>query len=127
MYEKLIHWFIFSVLIATIPIGFNFIIRITTGTPVTLISLWGRGELLIIAVGIGGRGIGELLRSDTHRRTLRLLLGGISLILLIIASLWFGLISAEIPVQENVVSVGSILIYFFVVISGGLYIILMED
>jgi len=126
MREKLTHWLIFSVLLALIPIAFNFTIRITTGSPVTIVSLVGKGELLIIAVTISARGLGELLMSDTERRMTKLILGGMNIILLILGSLWFGLISAEISVEKVVVSGGSILIFFFVVIISGCCIILPE-
>jgi hypothetical protein len=64
--------------------------------------------------------------SKTERRIIKLILGGSNIISLTLASLWFGLISAGIPVETDVVSGGSIFMLFFAVIISGYCITLTE-
>ena len=126
MREKIIHWLIFSVLLALTPIGINCIFTFTIGKIPTLATLFSRGELLLIAAILTGRAIGELIPGGGNRRIPKLIAGGSCVIVLILASAWFGLITAGISTNTDFVSWGSIVAFMIAVIVSGCSILITE-
>ncbi|MBI1927730.1 hypothetical protein HYR99_26270 [Candidatus Poribacteria bacterium] len=126
MREKIIHWLIFSVLLALTPIGINCIFTFTIGKIPTLATLFSKGELLLISAILTGRAIGELVTRDGTRRIAKLLTGGACVIILIFASAWFGLMSAGIPTNTDFVSWSSIVVFATAVLVSGWCILLTE-
>jgi len=111
MGEKIIHWLIFSVLLALTPIGLNCTFTFTIGKIPTLATLFSKGELLLISAILTGRAIGELIISGGNRRISKLILVGCCVIILIFASAWFGLMSAGISTNTDFVSWSSIVVF----------------
>ena len=126
MREKLIHWLIFSVLLALTPIGLNCLFTFTIGKVPTLATLFSKGELLLISAILTGRAIGELTISDASRRISKLIVVGCCVIILIFASAWFGLMSAGISTNTDFVSWGSIVVFATAVLVSGWCILLTE-
>jgi ABC-type glycerol-3-phosphate transport system permease component len=94
--DRLVRWFMFSVLIALIPILFNFIGVILDNQPISTARLFGKGELLLIAVAISGRGMGELIPSGMNRAIVKIIVIGSNLIIISLASYGFAYTSAKI-------------------------------
>ena len=126
MREKLIHWLIFSVLLALTPIGLNCLFTFTIGKVPTLASLFSKGELLLISAILTGRAIGELIISGGNRRISKLILVGCCVIILMFASAWFGLMSAGISTDTDFVSWSSIVVFVVAVCLSGGCILLTE-
>jgi hypothetical protein len=126
MREKIIHWLIFSVLLALTPIGINCIFTFTIGKVPTLATLFSKGELLLISAILTGRAIGEVITSDASRRISKLIVVGCCVIILMFASAWFGLMSAGIPTDTDFVSWSSIVMFVVAVCLSGGCILLTE-
>jgi len=130
MITKIVKWFIFSVIIALLPIIFNLLIVLSNGVAPSLEILTSRGELLLVAAGIAASAIGELIASGQNYMTPKLLAGGSCVIILSLASLYFAHISATIilgkTLDANVVSYTSMYLYIFAILSGASCIVLAE-
>ena len=141
--ERLVHWFIFSVLIALLPILFNTIGLLLDGEPITLGALFGKGELFLIAVAISGRGVGELVvnetrlekpgvtTSGTRRPNAERITIGMSVIIVAVASFGFAHILAkirsEVPLDLAAVAWLSIIIFLFALATSSFCIVLKEN
>jgi hypothetical protein len=131
--DRFAHWLVFSVFIALLPIFFNFIRFKINAESVTLNTLFGRGEILLIAVAISGRGLGELVPTGTSWLTAKRLVIGINLIIIATASFGFAHISfahvssSKVPINLAFASWFSIITFFFAVFGSGFCILLKED
>ncbi|WP_346533798.1 hypothetical protein [Micromonospora sp. DPT] len=118
---KLTRWALFGVTIALTPIMTSGLTGITRSAEISYDRLVGRGELLLIAAGVAAAGIGELFgREETRLRTSRLVLVGVSILLILLTSYWFADIAAATqakqPVDQHVVA--EISTYLFVITLG---------
>ena len=86
-------WFVFSVCIALMPIIFSFIVLSIQRNNVSLASLLGRGELLILASALCAAALGDLLMSKKAKPWARLICGGSTLLSLVMSSLLFAAIA----------------------------------
>jgi hypothetical protein len=128
LFIELIHWLIFSVIIAVLPLLFKLLSNLVNQESITIASLCSRGELLLVSVTITARAHGELLAGGTSLRFANLIVGGFCIILLILASFWFADISCRIDqnnsVDGRIVTVGSIIVFVCAVILGGSCLVL---
>jgi hypothetical protein len=109
------------------PISFNCLFTYTIGKVPTLASLFAKGELLLIAAIITARAMGELsVSSEKESRIPKLVARGGSVIILMITSAWFGLVSAGISTNTGFVSWGSIIVFVAAVCVSGWCILLTE-
>lgn len=96
MVEKLIKWLLFSAVISLVPICATYVILLSSNNSPSFISLICRGELQLISVALLANGIGEIVANDTINKIIKLLLTGVSTILLLIISIWYGSIVSSL-------------------------------
>lgn len=112
--EKVVHWLIFGVIMTLVPFMAVLLDDIDRGVPPTLVALFGRGELLIVAAIIAAGGIGELFGRDVseNRRIPKLVILGLCVLALVVTSLWFAdvtsLTISTHPPRPEVVTTGSV-------------------
>ena len=93
--EKLIRWFIFSVLSALVPLAIGYLgLRLDRQEP-SLERVTARGELLLISSTIASAAVGELIAGGRDRATEKLLAGGSCMLLVLLSSLFFAAIQAR--------------------------------
>ena len=128
---RFVKWIIFSVIIALLPLAFNFLSLQTKGGSPTLEQICSKGELLLICVGISAAALGELMGGGGGWTLARLLAGGGSLVILIFSALWFADISTciaeQIAYNTGFVARGSILVFMIGTLCSGLCIVLSQD
>lgn len=135
MANKLLKWLIFGVLVALLPILFNLLFAITVGGELTVGRLIGRGELLLIAVGLCSTALGDLVLAELPVRSrfwrgARLVLTGMCVVVIAASSFYFALVSdryaRQIDVSEEVVVLISSTLYAAAVISSVMSVLLSE-
>src|SRR5438552_14247126 len=84
--EKLVKWFFFGVIVATMPVWFAMIGRLFDGKPVVPVDLFGHGELLLFASTVSARGVGELIGGGERHRVKRVLCGSFALLVVLLAA-----------------------------------------
>ncbi|MFI7511848.1 hypothetical protein ACIBSS_34110 [Micromonospora aurantiaca] len=101
--QKVIKWAFFGVAVALTPLFANFLIAQSRATAISYDTLVGRGELLLVAAGMGAAGIGELFGTEVNRMpSIRMVLGGCNILLVSLASLWFADIASAHQAKEFV-------------------------
>lgn len=131
MMEKIIRWIIFGVAIALLPLIFQFICLIVTGTKASLVAITSQGELLLISVCMGAAAIGEIIICDTKKKNLKILSVGSCVILLTLSALLFAFISQSNPssstLDNHAISNISLYLYGCSLISSGCCIYLSGE
>jgi len=89
MVIRLTKWFIFSVVIGILPIIWTGLRLLTQGSALSLESLFGRGDLLLVASALSAAAIGELFLSTSDRSVFKLFSGGGCLIVIMVSCLWY--------------------------------------
>ena len=124
--EKILHWLFFGVLMALAPFLALMLDDVTNSTPMSLISLFGHGELLIVTSIIAAGGVGDLFGTEVSKelRVPRLIVLCSCLAVLIVTCLWFAAVSALLTTQHPVqhpgtVAWGSVWLFSFGVLAGG--------
>jgi hypothetical protein len=93
--EKLLRWFIFSVLIALVPLALSYLGLSLDRQEARLYLLTARGELLLISSTIASAAVGELIATGRDNALWKLLAGGACMLLLILSSLFFATIQTR--------------------------------
>lgn len=128
MINKLLKWLIFGVLVALLPILFNLLFALTVGAEVTAGRLIGRGELLLIAVGLCSTALGDLVLAELSVRSrfwrgVRLILTGTCVVVIAASSFYFALVSdryaRQIAVSDDAVVIISSALYLTAVVCSG--------
>jgi hypothetical protein len=98
--EKLLRWLLFSVLLSLSPLLARAISLSTDSADTNLLQLLSpRGELLLVSIVLCAAAAGELIGSKDHRRMAKITAGGISVLLLVFAALYFGHVYGADPAQ----------------------------
>jgi hypothetical protein len=130
MTERVVRWLIFSVIIALLPLAFNYLRIFIRGTIPSLILLLSHGELLLVSAAIAATAIGELVASGEERKIAKYVAGGGCVSILFLASALFAEISSAIysgaSISSELVSSSSTLMFGFTVISSISCIVLAE-
>lgn len=127
--QNLLHWLLFSVIIALVPFVIQWLMLLTRGNVPTTVELFSNGELLLVSSAIAASAIGSLVLSDSKYRLSRIVVGWCCVCVLILASAWFAIISIESNTgsfDPDFAANGSILMFIFTVISSAGCIILAE-
>lgn len=124
MTEKLIRWFIFSVVIALTPILFNIIsILFSEEINFSFFLLVSKGESFLISAVIAAAAIGDLIATGKKWVIGKILSGGSCVILLLLSSYLFSHISSLAPIELHAqignVNFTSIFIFSCTVFSSG--------
>jgi hypothetical protein len=125
-------WLFFGVGLALIPIALNGVGALTRQERgFTFEDLFARGELLLLAAAVVGAALAELFDQARPRfRTLRLVTGGSSFLLICGASVWFADIAAggrdNTRLDGHFIAVGSLWIFGLALIAGISCLVLAE-
>jgi hypothetical protein len=124
--DALGRWLLFVVVIALVPILFNFLGGVTAANGhLSFTSLFGHGEVLIVTCAVLGAGINELfardIRADLKRR--RTWIGCWSGLVLLVCAAWFAVIQADVRDQTGLnyhrIAVWSVCAFVVAAISSG--------
>lgn len=127
--EKLLYWFLFSVIIGLSPFAIQSIMELTRGNRPTTIFLFSDGELLLIAAAITAGAVGNLFISGNKYKVAKTIAGWFCVCVIILSSAWFAIVSIEAnsaSFDAAFTSVGSVIMFFFAVISSAASVILAE-
>ena len=98
VFEKVVRWLVFTVLLALVPIAFS-IFRLSTrdgSIPLadSVGSVLSGGELLLIAAILCGGAAGELFGAGPRFRVLKVLSSGAAILLLLFSAMYFADVTA---------------------------------
>lgn len=123
MGEKLATWFVFSVLMALVPVAAGAAKQMTSDAPLSLGVLVAQGQLLLITAGLCATSLGDLIGSGTSAKIAKILAGGFTLLVLTFAALYFADIAASLAKGEKlnveVIKNTSLACYLSAFIAGG--------
>jgi hypothetical protein len=108
MLEKLVTWFVFSVVLALVPLFAAAAFQSSRAQPFDLRALVAQGELLLVAAGICAAATAELFGSSARLRALKLLVGGATIALLLFAAIYFASI---VTARESKVALDVAVVY----------------
>lgn len=125
--KKMLKWLLFSVLIALLPIMFNWIILVSRSSPSSLQDVIKQGELLLVIAALTASGLGEIIASGSYMAIGKIFASGGCVIILIFASLYYSYVSTtNYVLDSSIVSLTSLWLYVFAVISSGSCVALAE-
>jgi len=123
MNANVLKWLFFGVLLALVPLGSGWILKLIVGSNSSLEALISQGELLLITAGLCAAGVGSLIGSGSNLARAKIVSAGSSIIILLLSALVFSFISnpGALSVQPDteVIMVASILIYICAFFSSG--------
>lgn len=125
MFDKLLSWVIFSVLLALIPIIFSAFPKKLRGYSVEFAQLIENGELLIVSAALCAGAVGELINSISKYSSYNIVVTGSTILLLFISAMAYAAIdSARYDIYRSqldsvLISRVSLLIFCLSVISSG--------
>jgi len=90
---KLIRWILFSICFALLPFLFNFISEISRGANVSMVSLFGDGQLLLVSTTLCAVAVGELFGIASTKSIITHLAGGATIILISVTSFYYANVS----------------------------------
>ena len=125
---KLARWFGFTVLISLAPLFAAYLGLSAYSRYRGIISLAEHGELLLIACVVGSSAVGELIPPKTKKRVgAKIIVGAITLSLVLVSSIYFGLLSLGTGgIDAEVVSSHSLRLLVFTIVMSGLCMALSE-
>jgi hypothetical protein len=91
--EKILRWLFFGVVVSLLPLGFAYFDLVMKDKPATWVAVLGNGELLVIIWALAAGAIGELFGSKDGQNALKIVSGGLTLIVLISAAHFFATIT----------------------------------
>jgi len=128
---QLIQWFLFSVLIVLLPIGIAITGAHTRNAHLDITGIISDGELLLGAAAITAAAAGEMVGSALTSKprngspvggSMRVLLLWVSIVLVVLATAWFGQISDAThsggTLNTNFVTEGSFVLLFVAMVTG---------
>jgi hypothetical protein len=117
--EKLVRWFMFSVLIALAPFAASyFSLQVDRREP-SLEMLLGRGELLLICATIAAAAIGELIPTGREMPVRKLVAGGSCMAVVVASSLYFAIIQARTDPDTVSVATMSVRLFLGMLLAAG--------
>ncbi|MBT8421249.1 MAG: hypothetical protein KJO08_10370 [Gammaproteobacteria bacterium] len=123
MVARLTRWFIFSIVMALLPIWFNLYQLLGSEPMALLIASCSHGEPLLITAAISGAALGVLSGSGKSILFAKLVAGGGCVIVLVLASLGFAYITStpgqDILLTPEAIAFGSLAMFTFGIVSSG--------
>jgi hypothetical protein len=109
--EKLVRWFIFSVMVALAPLVISYLgLRLDRQQP-RLYMLTMRGEVLLISTTIASAAVGEIIASGRDNALLKLMAGGSSVLLVLYSSLLFAAIQGRQAADPQAILTASLVLF----------------
>jgi hypothetical protein len=122
--EEAVRWLFFVIIMALVPFMATAIDDSDRHIAMSLASIFGRGDLLIVATLVSADAAGRLVSSDfpESRRIGRMILFGLCLLTIAITCLWFADISSLLPtsapVPARTAALNSITVFCFAAFEG---------
>jgi hypothetical protein len=125
--RNLLKWFIFSVLLAIIPLGSTYIHLLTNNKAPDVSDLLAHGELALISFVLAAEGVGDLIASGKEKRNRKILCGGGCILAAIGASLYFADVSLNTQANPKVVFQVSLWIFAIAIVNSGMCKALVDE
>jgi hypothetical protein len=124
MGEALTKWFIFTVLLALVPIIVGALRQMTLGSAMNLEAVVAQGQLLIVTAALCAKSSGELFGSLSKERAIaKYFAGGVTMFILLIVTAYFSEISLSYAKGEqldaSVIFKTSVACYIGALLAGG--------
>ncbi len=125
-------WLVFGVVLGLLPIGFNLMYVLTIPKiELSWAVLFGRGELLLLAVGLCGGALGDLVLMKPGWGTFKLVATGFCVIDVAAASAYFMIVSGRYALEAQPDSAATVIIsmvlYAVAVVSSGLCVLVKGE
>ena len=123
-------WFVFTVIVALIPISFNVVAVIFRQSQhPALLTVLAKGELLIVSVAVGSDEIGRYFASDTNE-IYEIIPACICFVLVISSAFLFPLFATLSPTDTSItaqdLSSTSTFMFFATILSSGVCVLMTE-
>ncbi|HEY0020637.1 MAG TPA: hypothetical protein VGC13_30340 [Longimicrobium sp.] len=115
--EKLVRWFMFSVLVSLVPLALTYFSHRLDRRVVHLEMLVARGELLLICTTLGAAALGELFPSGRDNVIPKLLAAGTSLLGVLVCSFYFAAIQSR--AAPNAIVNASVSLFAGMLVASG--------
>lgn len=124
MPRSLLRWFLFSVLLALLPLGFAALAKNLDGELVSVFKLVSGGELLLVSVGITGAAVGDLLGRKRDNGNWELAAGWCSVVLVALTAFYYSRVDS-VPTEHlhRLVS-GSLYIFVASIMAGAVCVLI---
>lgn len=110
MKQQLAKWFVFGLLIPLAPLAATLMVLESTKGAASLVAVMAQGQLVLIGVALAARGVGELLPGSTIAGTSILSAIGLSVVVILAGSVYYGALSVQaVTVVERVMRYSMIL------------------
>ena len=122
MASQTIRWFIFGVIIALAPLTCRMIISGFSGHYLTMIELCCGGELFLISSTMAATAVGRLVASGKTLGTLKYIIAGSTLFLLLISSFSYAFVTATVGSSRLIganISSTSFVVFIMAAIASG--------
>lgn len=122
--ERLVIWFIFSVIVTLTPFFLGFFQSVDHDQRFTFSLILGNGQLFLVSVAIAAAALGDLVAIEVSaiQRIMKTVAIGSCTLVVLISSLWYGDISAASQSQPapdpRTISAGSVIVYFWALASS---------
>lgn len=144
MKHRFIKWFTFGVAFALAPLLGDYLtnslhvttsssaaINTVTPTSLRLTDVILKGELLLVAAGIAGAAVGELIGSSKNWLSFKFIAGGCCIILLLLVSQLYATtannIRMEVSYNTEILVENSIWLFIFTLVAGAGCILIAEE
>jgi hypothetical protein len=134
IFERLVRWLIFSVVLAIVPLVFA-AFRLSSRAQLSLLAdsvseILARGDLLLVAAILAARASGEIIGSSSSYRLLKIVANGSAILILLFGALYFADVTAvqmagEV-INDAMVCTTSTYVFFSSVVCGASCIALAE-
>jgi hypothetical protein len=107
MARRVLKWLLFSVVIGAIPAAINGFLALVLSDPLDFSLLWnlsvlfGKGELLMLAVGLSANAVGDAVAKTGVSSTLRMSIIGVSFVMGLVAMAVFGIVKTLQATNED--------------------------
>jgi hypothetical protein len=117
--ERLLRWFLFSVLVSLIPLALTYVNLLFDGRQVHPEMLLARGELLLVSATLGAAALGELMPSGRDNAMGKLLASGASVLMIVLSSVCFASIQSRQSPDSGPILVVSLFLFAGMLLAAG--------
>ena len=129
MSARLVHWWIFGVVISVLPIGFLALRLLFDGANVSFTSVLGSGDLFLVTVAIGGPPIGSLFLVAAAKAVRVQAVAGFSIICIVLAAFCYASATSDALANTNrsAVAAASLIDFLLVIGLGTAALVLTQE
>lgn len=117
--ERLVRWFMFSVLVSLVPLALTYLNLRLDGIEVRLEMLLARGELLLISTTLGAAALGELFPGGRENAMEKLLASGASVLMIVLSSVCFASIQTRRSADPEPITLVSVSLFVGMLLAAG--------